>query len=54
MGAPIFTLAKSLYFGKVSAMATHHRFLDVAEFVAETAAFFAAIAWTLSLLWIAP
>lgn len=35
-------------------MTTHHRFLDVVEFVVETAAFFAAIAWTISLMWVAP
>ena len=28
------------------------RFMDVAEFVAETLAFLGAIAWTLSLLWL--
>lgn len=33
-------------------MTARDRFLDVAEFVAETVAFFAAIAWTLSLLWV--
>jgi hypothetical protein len=32
----------------------HTRFLDIAGFVAETLAFLAAIAWTLSLLWLVP
>jgi hypothetical protein len=37
---------------KVVGMTTHHRFMDVVEFAAETAAFFAAIAWTISLMWV--